>query len=161
LFLGVLALGLRLPAAPRSARQLKARLFGTARPERPPALPNVDMPLVEPPQFTVAEDATSPVAALPAAAVLAPRPDPTHPNKALPITSSAKPTVILKLFVLADGAVGAIGNRLTVGCGLSSRVPGSYTARRHLERQEAGGHRRVRQRVGEARQLYQRTVLPT
>src|SRR6185312_11003646 len=76
LFLGVLALGLRLPTAPPAARELQVRLFPDTQLERPPPLPEVELPIIEPPQFVIAEDATSPIAALPAAAVLAPRPDP-------------------------------------------------------------------------------------
>lgn len=104
LFLGIIALGLRLPAAPPGIRELEVRLLPAARLERVQPPPAPTLPIVEPPQIVIADDASSSVAAVSAASILAPRPDPAHLNEA-PRASHAG-AIVLKLLVLVDGSVG-------------------------------------------------------
>jgi TonB family protein len=102
---------LRLQNGPLPPRELQVVFFEQSRAAKlqPPiiAVPEI----LQPPEFVIANDAptTAPIGAS-AAMVLAPRPDPKHPNMPLdaggPTLSKSALLVILKILVLADGSVG-------------------------------------------------------
>jgi TonB family protein len=72
-----------------------------------PAAPEPTLPVVEMPQVVIQTETSAPAAAS-ASIVLAPRPDPVHPNP-LPgaddIGSAAAVVIVLKIMVLPDGTV--------------------------------------------------------
>lgn len=62
--------------------------------------------MVEPPQIVIADDAGATLAAVPAVSILAPRPDPVHPNDAPRVAHASGSPLVLKLLILNDGSVG-------------------------------------------------------
>lgn len=106
LFLGVIALGLKLPASQPEIRELRVRFFSEERSDRVAAPPEPTLPVVEPPQIVIANDTSGLIASVTAASILAPRPDPAHPNQALTAEHAAVSALVLKLLVRSDGAIG-------------------------------------------------------
>lgn len=88
---------------------LAAEHYGDPGP--PPPLPSVlqDAPVVAPPEIVIADDSTPPgIGSVAPSMILAPRPDPAHPN--LPVRSAvlsdpAGKAVVLKVLVERDGSV--------------------------------------------------------
>jgi len=71
-----------------------------------PRPPDVELPVLQMPDIVIARETpdTAPPA-LSASLVLAPRPDPEHPNPAFTAGHQSSGSVVLKILVLADGSI--------------------------------------------------------
>ena len=112
LLLAVVVAGLRLPASP-SSNEMHLVLAPLTRSETvsAPSLPDVELPAMQMPDIVIERDTSDPAPpALSASLVLAPRPDPAHPNPAptgLSIDGQQhlSGSLILKILVQSDGTI--------------------------------------------------------
>lgn len=111
LLLAVVVIGLRLPRTPgeNELHLVLSPVTRTVVAERP-AIPDVDIPIVQMPEIVIQQDTSDAPPAVSASLVLAPRPDPLHPNPMPESLKSAEQgavsgSVILKILVLPDGTV--------------------------------------------------------
>lgn len=103
---------LHLAQAKAPERELGVWLAPVTRPaDAPPPLPAVleDPPIVAPPEIVIADETTPPgIGAVSPSMILAPRPDPAHPNlpaRSAALSDPAGKAVILKVLVERDGSV--------------------------------------------------------
>jgi hypothetical protein len=96
------------PPSSHDANELHLVLAPSTRSQATiPTPPDVEMPVLQAPDIVIARDApdTAP-SALAASLVLAPRPDPEHPNPGVAAEQKTpSSSVILKILVSADGSV--------------------------------------------------------
>jgi TonB family protein len=110
--LAIMVAGLRLPSA-HEPQEMHLVLAPLTRAETisVPSIPNVDLPVMQMPDIVIERDAADDAPpALAASLVLAPRPDPAHPNPAptdLPLDGQhrAVGSLVVKILVRPDGTV--------------------------------------------------------